>query len=132
MEGGDLLIQNLYLSTMTDIRNYENYRQASMRQINVPDGSVTVDERSHLSTYSSSVWSSRDDGGLKFDAPAVSDIHVLADTLIVEGAYDAWSRGQENVKDAVISASSIRFGECYVTIDQTGGERRSRFQVTPE
>lgn len=132
VEGGDLLIQNLYLSTMTDIRNYENYRQASMRQINVPNGSVTVDEKSHLSTYSSSVWSSRDDGGVKFDAPAVSDIHVLADTLIVEGAYDAWSRGQENVKDAVISASSIRFGECYVTIDQTGGERRSRFQVTPE
>ena len=134
VEGGDLLIHNLYLSTMTDIRNYENYRQASMRQINVPDGSVTVDESSLLHTYSSSVWNHYDSESntLTFDSPAVSDVHILADALIVEGTLDAWSRGQENVKGNMISTSSIYFGDCYVVIDQTDGERRSRFQVTPE
>ena len=133
VEDGDLLIRNLYLSTAADIREYDNYRRAAMRQINVPDGSVTVDKDSYLSTYSSSVWNSYDSssGVLTIDSPAADDVHILAKALIVEGTCSAWSLGQENVRGNIISAPSIRFENCYVSITQTGGERRGRFQSTP-
>ena len=133
VEDGDLLIRHLSLSTAADIREYDNYRRAAMRQINVPDGSVTVDESGCLDTYSSSVWSSYDSssGVLKIDSPAADDVHILAEELVVEGTYYAWSRGQENVRGDIISAPSIRFENCYVSITQTGGEGRDRFRTDP-